>query len=389
LLLSSLHLQHFRNYASLDARFAPGLVVVHGDNAQGKTNLLEAIYLLATTKSGRVRSDTEFISWQDRDPFSAVGFARIVGRVERNAGPLTLEIVVREGGEGTPRKRYKVNGTERRAGEMLGKAIAVFFAPHDVDLVAGSPSVRRRYLDIMLCQVEPRYVRALGAYNRTIMQRNALLRQIRERSQPLQALDYWNGQLCEQGAQVIAWRAASVRSLAVVAQHWHLRLSDTREHLAVGYRPALIEPPSEDLLASGGPLAAYDALQRSLAAVRDRETAAAVSLIGPHRDDLTFLVNDVDATAFGSRGQQRTATLALKLAEVAYMREQTGEQPILLLDDAASELDPHRRGAIMEAAAEGEQTFMTSTDTSGLPALPKPSQVWKVRSGTLTLETDA
>jgi DNA replication and repair protein RecF len=388
LLLRSLHLQHFRNYAHLDASFERGLVVVHGDNAQGKTNLLEAIYLLATTKSGRARSDTEFISWHDRDPLSAVGFARIVGRVERHSGPLTLEIVVREGGEGGPRKRFKLNGTERRAGDMVGKAIAVFFAPHDVDLVAGSPSVRRRYLDIMLCQVEPQYMRALSIYNRTILQRNALLRQIRERSQPIQALDYWNGQLCEQGAQVIAWRAAAIQALAGVARDWHLRLSDTHERLAVGYRPALIEPPSEELLASGGPLAAYDALQRSLAAVREREIAAAMSLVGPHRDDLTFIVNDVDATAFGSRGQQRTATLALKLAEVGYMRAQTGEQPILLLDDAASELDPRRRHAIMEAAAEGEQTFMTSTDTTSLPAGPKPSQRWTVRAGTLTLDAE-
>lgn len=383
MLIRHLDLQHYRNYARLEATFESGLVVLQGANAQGKTNLLEAIYLLATTKSSRARNDTELISWRERDPLSQIDFARIVGRIERGGTTQTLEVVIRESGEGQARKRFRLNGAERRAGEVLGKVNAVFFSPADVDLVDGSPSVRRRYLDVMLCQVEPAYFRALSQYNRAILQRNALLRQVRERQQQATSLEYWDGLMCEQGALVIAWRATAIRDLAAAAADQHRDLSSELETLEVRYRPALIDPPPEDELAAGGPLLARDALRRSMGRQRDREIAAGVSLVGPHRDDLTFTVSGIDATAFGSRGQQRTATLALKLAEVTYMRAATGEEPILLLDDATSELDPRRRAAILTTAAAREQTFMTSADGSSLGDLAAASQRWDVRQGTL------
>lgn len=384
-MLRHLHLQHYRNYADLDVGFAPGLVVLQGRNAQGKTNLLEAIFLLAATKSARARTDAELVSWTNRDPLSQISFARIVARVERQGGALSLEVVIREGGgEGQARKRFKLNGAERKASEVLGKVNAVFFAPNDVDLVAGSPAVRRRYLDVMLCQVEAPYVRALGLFNRTILQRNALLRQVRDRQQPPRALEYWDAQLCEHGSLVMAWRASSVERLAAVAAERHAALTERTESLLVRYKPALPDGPSADDLARGGALVAHDGLRRAIAALREREIAAGMSLAGPHRDDLGFLVNDVDATSFGSRGQQRTATLALKLAELAYMRDQTGEQPILLLDDATSELDARRREAILNAAAEGQQTFLASADSEGLGDLPQASQRWEVHHGTLS-----
>lgn len=359
-------------------------MVLQGENAQGKTNLLEAIYVLATTKSSRARTDADLVSWTDRDPLSQVGFARIVGRFERSAGAQTLEVVIREGAaDGQARKRFKLNGVERRAGEVLGKINAVFFSPTDVDLVAGSPSVRRRFLDIMLCQVDPSYVRALGRYNRSLIQRNALLRQIRDGLQPAVALEYWDSQLTEQGAQVMSARATAVRDLAAVAATRHLDLSAGQEQLVVSYKPALPDLTSAEDLAVGGPLAAHQALRIALERLRPREIAAGMSLAGPHRDDLTFTVNDIDVTAFGSRGQQRTATLALKLGEVAYMRAHTGEQPILLLDDATSELDERRRHAILTVAAEGLQTFVTSADAAAFDELTGASQRWAVVSGTL------
>jgi len=359
-------------------------MVLQGANAQGKTNLLEAIYMLATTKSQRIRADADLISWADRDPLSAQAFARIVGRVERSGSSQVLEIVIREGGaEGQARKRFKLNGTERRANEILGHVNAVFFSPTDVDLVAGSPSVRRRYLDVMLCQVDAGYVRALSRYNRTLLQRNALLKQVRDRLQAIGTLEYWNEQLCEYGAQVVASRAAAIAELASAASPWHAQLSGNSEQLSVEYRPALPEPPDPTRLAQTGPLYSFGLLKSALEQLAAREVAAGMSLAGPHRDDLTISINSVDATAFASRGQQRTAALALKLSELAYMRVHGGDHPVLLLDDATSELDERRRGAILAAAAEGEQTFVTGADPSDFAGLPSTSRRWQVVNGTL------
>jgi DNA replication and repair protein RecF len=384
-LLRHLSLRHYRNYAALDAAFQPGLVLLNGANAQGKTNLLEAIYLLATTKSGRARSDGELISWAERDPLSPTAFARVVGQVERGGADYTMEIVIREGGlEGQARKRFKLNGTERKAGEIVGTVHAVFFAPTDVDLIAGSPSVRRRFLDVMLCQLDVGYFRALSRYNKVIVQRNALLRQVREGAQPASSLTYWDNGLCEYGGQVVAQRAIAAGALAGIAAERHAELSGGLESLRVEYRPACVGAMADDL-AAGGALGATEALRAGLVLQRGREIAAGMSLVGPHRDDLGFNVNDVDATAFGSRGQQRTATLAMKLGELAFMRSRSGEQPILLLDDATSELDPQRRAAILQVAREGRQTFVTSADGSSGTEFAAPAQRWEVSHGTLRL----
>jgi DNA replication and repair protein RecF len=383
LFLRQLTLQHFRNYSSLDVIFEPGLVVLQGDNAQGKTNLLEAIYMLATTKSSRARSDADLVSWHDRDPLAGQAFARIVGRVDKDSSRQVLEIVIREGGaDGPARKRFKLNGTERRAGEILGKVNAVFFSPTDVDLVGGAPSLRRRFLDIMLCQVNAPYVRVLNRYNRAVLQRNALLRQVRDRQQPAASLDYWDDQLCDLGAQILAWRAAAVKEFARVAAERQPRLTGGGEHLAVRYRPGLVEAQDVGNLGDDGPLAALAQLRRSVDQVKAREIAAGISLMGPHRDDLALEVNEVDANAFGSRGQQRTATLALKLAELEYIRTHTGDYPLLLLDDAGSELDERRRAAILQVASEAKQTFVTSA-ASDMSSLPPTSQRWSVVNGAL------
>jgi DNA replication and repair protein RecF len=259
----------------------------------------------------------------------------------------------------------------------------VFFSPTDVDLIAGSPSVRRRYLDVMLCQVDPAYFRALNRYNRALLQRNSLLRQVRDGLQPAQGLDYWDSQITEHGAVVIALRASAVRDLAVVAASSHADLSSGIENLSVRYKPALPQADVSDDVLSGVALASHFVLKTTIESLRSREIAAGMSLAGPHRDDLSFTVNDVDVTAFGSRGQQRTATLALKLAELEYMRAHAGEQPVLLLDDAMSELDERRRHAILAVASAGQQTFVTSADATVFTELSRATQRWSVEAGTL------
>jgi DNA replication and repair protein RecF len=382
--LERLALAHYRNYAHLDARFKEGVIILHGANAQGKTNLLEAIYLLATTKSSRTRSDTDLITWGPPDPFSPTPFARITAHVERASGPVDLEILVVQEANGqseTPgpaaRKRFKVNGVPRRAGEVLGQVNAVLFAPTDVDIVAGSPSLRRRYLDVILCQVHPSYYRALQGYNKVLLQRNSLLRQVRERQQPPDTLLYWNDKLVEFGTTVIVQRADAVAHLSAAAVEMHERVSGGRECLQMSYLSSVS-------LEGGGAAGVRGAFEADLAAQRQRELAVGASTVGPHRDDLSFTVGGTDMTQFGSRGQQRSVALAIKLAELAYIRREAGEWPILLLDDATSELDAVRRAAVLEVASEHPQVFLTTAEPQNVtPAFDDAPQSWHVESGTL------
>jgi DNA replication and repair protein RecF len=222
-------------------------------------------------------------------------------------------------------------------------------------------------------------------YKRVILQRNALLRQVRDHRQTRQALEYWDGALCDHGAQIVAARAAAVGALAQAASLRHRELSGGTEQLTVTYRPAMPEQPALEELVQGGPPAARIWLQRGLEALREREIQAGASLVGPHRDDLSFAINGMDANAYGSRGQQRTVTLALKLAELAYMQAVTAEQPILLLDDATSELDERRRAAIFTAAAGVEQAFLTTADEHVFADQTAVAQRWSVQAGALRL----
>ena len=397
MLLERLTLAHYRNYVHLDVRFPEGVIVLQGANAQGKTNLLEAIYLLATTKSSRTRSDADLITWGQTDPFAPTPFARITAHVARARGPVDLEIVVvQDGSDGprpatdtpsapgatgqTARKRFKVNGVPRRAGEVLGQVNAVLFAPTDVDIVAGSPTLRRRYLDVILCQVHPSYYRALQAYNKVLLQRNSLLRQIREHRQPAATLRFWDEKMVEHGTVVVTQRAEAVAHLAESAAEMHGRVSGGRERLQMTYVSSL---PLEGGAAAG----VRGAFEAELAAQHARELAAGVSLVGPHRDDLGFAVGGVDVTLFGSRGQQRSVALAIKLAELAYIRREAGEWPILLLDDATSELDAMRRAAVLELAREHPQVFLTTTELGRLGTVfNEPPQVWHIEAGTLVAQ---
>ncbi|MBI4504002.1 MAG: DNA replication/repair protein RecF, partial [Chloroflexi bacterium] len=351
--LEHLSLLNFRNYVRLDLDLGPGLTVMEGANGQGKSNLLEAIFLLATTRSPRTQTDREllhWLAWESEQPF-----ARVVGRVQRRRGPAEIAITIhgeRADGAQVATKRVRVNGVARRAIDLLGQMQVVLFGPDDLSLVSGPPALRRRFLDLTIAQVEARYVRALAHYQRVLQQRNHLLRQLRERRTGEDELRFWDEELTRHGVLIVAERERAVDQLCELARATHYRLAGSAERLQVLYRPNLPLPEE------GG----QRLFLAHLAQTRARELAQGVSLAGPHRDDLAFLLDGVDVQRFGSRGQQRTVALALRLAEAAFLRQRSGDEPILLLDDVLSELDAERQRRVLEAIAPAEQVLLTTTE---------------------------
>lgn len=359
--LRRLTLANFRCYRELDLPLPAGPVVVVGQNAQGKTSLLEALYVLATTRSPYAGSDRELLNWAASD--EVLPFSRVSGEVVRAEGVETLEVVnVRQAGEhGEERfvKQARVNGVQKRALDMLGRLNVVLFAPQDLELVHGAPTERRRYLDVLLCQVDPGYCRSLARYNRVLVQRNHLLRRLRERGGDRVELAFWDERLTADGGRVWARRGAALGQLGELAAPIHAALTGAVDPLALDYRPRL------DGLGAfmGDDVAAVQArFAAALALRREEEIARGMTLVGPHRDDLAFTVAGVDMRTFGSRGQQRTVTLALKMAEAALMRAETGEMPVLLLDDVLSELDGRRQEYLLGSIDRSQQTLITTTE---------------------------
>jgi DNA replication and repair protein RecF len=390
--LNHLSLTNFRNYSRLELDLPDRLTVLQGANAQGKTNLLEAIHLLATGRSPRAFAERELINWLAADgplPYARleadIGEGREAQRLE-----LVLELATAANGNNGPtiRKQVRVNGVAKRALDLVGRLRMVLFMPEDIGLVAGAPGERRRYLDIALCQVAHVYCRALGEYNRAMAQRNALLKRLRDEGGDPGQLNFWDEQMAEQGSVLFHQRSQAVRDLDRIAAALHLDLTGGAERLRLVYLPAL-DPelasgamPSASngkarMLREGAP--AYHARSRDelreqfatrLRRGRAREIAAGTSLLGPHRDDVAFSVDGRDLRTYGSRGQQRTGALALKLAEVQMMREAVGDCPLLLLDDVMSELDAERRHMLLETLAGVSQAIVTTTDWSDFsPAL--------------------
>jgi DNA replication and repair protein RecF len=379
--LSHLSLTHFRNYQHLELDFTGRLTLLQGQNAQGKTNLLEAIFYLATSKPVHAQTEREIVDWlAQAEP---IPYCRVAGQVETGGRPLELEILLTPRSDGSNfAKQIKINGAPRRGLDLVGLMRAVLFLPEDIRLVDGGPGERRRYLDIALCQIDRNYCRALSAYQQVVTQRNGLLRSLRERdvnpdSPAVEAqLAFWDERLVQHGTAVVVRRHAFVLELERTAQARHAELSGGREALALQYLPSfnpgnLAEHVYEQLRqglsshASRAPLAVEEvaaAYQRKLASRRGREILSATTMYGPHRDDLRFLVNERDLRLFGSRGQQRSAALAVKLAEVRAMTEATGSAPLLLLDDVMSELDAQRRSLLLQVLGDVDQAILTTTD---------------------------
>lgn len=370
-----LSLTHFRNYRKQELSLPHGSVLLLGDNAQGKSNLLEAAFLLATARSQRAQTDGELIQWDVLGEAQPV--ARVAAQIERRGGPLELEVVVvgRARAPGAARvqasKRLRVNGVARRQADVVGQLTAVFFSTDDMELIGGAPSSRRRYLDVTLSQLDRAYLRALQRYGKVVTQRNALLRRIQEGEADPEELVFWDQELAHHGAVLVGQRAAAVDALAKHAGEAHRRLSGGLEELAVAYQPRLEGWDSSQLTVPAGALEA--ALRRALESGRRRDIGAGVTLSGPHRDDLVLTLNGVAAASFASRGQQRTAALALRLAEARFMADRKGDLPVVLLDDVLSELDEGRRRAVLESLGEWDQLLITSADadrfSEGLPAV--------------------
>jgi len=388
LYISHLSLQNFRNYAGLEFDPPAGVCILHGANAQGKTNLLEAVYLLATTRPTRNASDRDLIHWAAvREPMP---FARISGTVQREDRNTRLEIIVMllpspptpPPSEPTPppiRKYLRVNGTDCRTTDFIGNLNVVMFSPRDVDLVSGEPALRRRYLDMTNSQISPNYLRAWQRYYKVIERRNHLLRRIAASQAKPSELDFWDEELIRSGSYLLFERQRSVGELGNLSRAVHAQLSGGEE-LTLSYRPNVGGQPAEFSALTE----AAQALTMALTAARQAEIERGVSLIGPHRDDLRFIVNGVDIGTYGSRGQQRTAALSLKLAEAAFMRARTGEMPALLLDDVLSELDQARRNHLLSAAFGYQQVLITATDLDRFPPeFLSRARAFKIENGTI------
>lgn len=395
--LTHLSLTNFRNYTRLELNLPERLTVFQGLNAQGKTNLLEAIHLLATGRSPRAAAERELINWLALE--GPLPYARLVGQIGVGRDAQQLELVLELARNGTTggngpvvRKQVLINGAPKRGLDLIGRLRVVLFLPEDINLVAGSPSERRRYLDIALCQIDPAYCRALAEYNKGLAQRNALLKRLRDEGGDTRQLTFWDGQLTEHGSALLHRRAIAIQALDRITAERHQDLTQGAERLRLSYLPS---PDPRRLLAA--PLegaetaAAYaektreviaERLAAQLRATHGRDIGGGTSLLGPHRDDLAFAVEARDLRIFGSRGQQRTAALALKLAEVQMMRDETGDSPLLLLDDVMSELDAVRRHTLLDALAEVTQALVTTTDWADFtPELLAQAQRLQVLAG--------
>jgi DNA replication and repair protein RecF len=362
--LTAISLSGFRGYASLDASFGPGAHLVWGPNAAGKTSLLEALVVSARGSSHRTLTDAELIRWDA--PFARVDTRREVPGLD----PLELDVtLVREGPAGG-RKRIRVNGVPRRATALAGLLRVVVFVPEDMLLIAGSPSLRRGVLDALTSQRIPAHAADVAAYGRVLAQRNALLRAIRDERATPDQLPPWNAKLVESGAAIVDARHRVLGELAGPLVAAHAEIASDEGRFTITYESNVVP-------AAGEP--SRDALVRRLAETAEKEAWNGSTLVGPHRDDLAFRLDGRDLATFASRGQQRTAILALKLGELDLLTTQDGRPPLVLLDDVFSELDPVRRGHLVRRIAGLPQAFITTTTLDDLdPALREIGVAWEV-----------
>ena len=364
MLLSRLTLTNFRNYRSLDLELPPGLVVLQGGNGQGKSNLLEAMYLLAIARSHRATNDRELVHWQAAQE---EGFALLAAEIQRKADQVSLRVALRcaRRGEATQedpqgglyvQKQIRVNGTPRLASALVGHLTATLFTAEDINLVQGSPALRRRYLDVLLSQVDRHYLRSLQRYQHVLAQRNSLLRLLREGRARPDELEFWTQELCQEGARILQRRLQAIQRLGTFAREAYASLTGAGQGLELSYQGTVqhpLEANSEAIL---------QAFHRALEEARQREMALGMTVVGPHRDDLRLWEDGVDLSFYVSRGQARAVALALRLAEGRYLQEQRGEEPVLLLDDVLSELDSQRRRRVLEYVLSSQQVLVTTTD---------------------------
>jgi DNA replication and repair protein RecF len=364
-----LELTDYRNIEGLTLRCEEPLHLLVGPNAQGKTNILESIYVLALGKSHRTRSHKELIRF---------GRPRAVLKARARKGSQTVRLQIQLTEKG---KKVSRNGVEQpRLSQYIGSLPVVLFAPEDLAIVKGSPQVRRRFLDMEIGQVSPSYVHDLSTWNQLIHQRNSLLKQLaqkREKNSPV--LEVLDEQMAELAVKLWKKRFHFFSSLKEWARDIHREITQNREDLGVEYVSSVPVSPEED------PDVWRRSFLRELVKIRDKEIARGSTLIGPHRDDLRLTAGGMDLHTFGSQGQQRTAALSLKLAEIELIRQETGHYPVLLLDDVLSELDDSRKTHLLTAIRGRVQTFVTSTGLDGIDRETLASaRIYSVRQGSIT-----
>ena len=341
MIIQSIKLKNFRNYENLVLGLDPGTNIFYGENAQGKTNLLEAVYVCGTTKSHRGSRDSEMIRFGQEE-------SHICMQIIRKDIPVRIDMHIKK----NKKKGIAINGVPiKKAGDLIGLGNFVFFSPEDLNIIKNGPAERRRFMDMELCQLSSLYVQSLSSYSHVLMQRNKLLKDIYFHPELKETLDIWDIQLVNYAGPVISMRKKFAEQINGIAASIHEKLSGGKEKLSVSYEMNVTK----------------DEFPLSLAANRDRDLLLKTTNVGPHRDDLMIRVNDIDVRRFGSQGQQRTAALSLKLAEIELSRMASGDVPVLLLDDVLSELDKYRQHFLLDSIDQ-IQTLITCTGVEDFTA---------------------
>ena len=332
--IKSIELADYRNYDFLTIQFDKGTNILYGDNAQGKTNILEAIFVSATTKSHRGSKDREIINFDKEE-------SHIRAYIEKENIETRVDMHLRK----SKSKGIAIDGQKiKKAADLLGLCNVVFFSPEDLGIIKNGPSERRRFVDMELCQLDKFYLYNLNHYNKIINQRNKLLKDMYMNSDLKETLSIWNMQLVSFGSKIIERRHLFVEQLNGIIYEIHKKLSGGREELTIKYEPDV----------------EMDDFEKKLNLYQDRDIKAKMTSVGPHRDDFSFLVGDIDIRKFGSQGQQRTAALSLKLSEIELVKKITNDTPVLLLDDVLSELDSNRQNYLLNNIGD-IQTIITCT----------------------------
>lgn len=361
MVIQSLELENFRNYEALHMELDGGTNIFYGDNAQGKTNILEAVYLSATTKSHKGSKDRELIRFGCQE-------AHIRSRIRKNSQEYQIDMHLKKNkSKGIAINRLPI----KKASELFGIINIIFFSPEDLNIIKNGPSERRRFLDSELCQVDKIYLYHLTNYNKTVSQRNRLLKSISFQKDLLDTLSVWDSQLVHYGSLLIEKRRSFTAQLNEMMREIHAQLSGGKEELCLTYEPNVTEETFEE----------------SLFGFRNRDLLQMVTSAGPHKDDLCFYVNGMDIRKYGSQGQQRTAALSLKLAEIELVRRMIHDKPVLLLDDVLSELDQNRQNYLLDSIG-GIQTMITCTGLDEFINNRFPmNQVYRVKEGSVNRES--
>lgn len=334
MIIESIELKNYRNYDELHMEFSPGTNILYGNNAQGKTNILEAVYVCCTTKSHRGSKDRDMIHFHEDE-------SHIKLNIRKNDVPYRIDMHLKK----NKAKGVAINGVPiRKASELFGIVNVVFFSPEDLNLIKNGPAERRKFIDLELCQLNRLYVHSLVSYNRILMQRNKLLKELMFKPEYEETLDIYDMQLVQFGREIIRYRQDFIAQLNEMICEIHFKLSGEKEHLKILYDPDV----------------GTDCFEQQLRKNRQQDKKQKTTLTGPHRDDIGFFIDEIDIRKFGSQGQQRTAALSLKLAEIELVKKLVKDYPILLLDDVLSELDGNRQNHLL-SAINHIQTMITCT----------------------------